>query len=797
MKLIKLCVFTYLLTCFSTFGADFKKSVNPFLDKYCVDCHNAKKTKGKFRIDNLSVDFVNPNAVHKWAEMMERVSSGEMPPEDEKLPSEKEMAEFTQAISNKIKEGESERLAKRDKIAFYKLTREEYSNTIRDLLGVTYNASDPSGLSEDPSYHGFQRIGSVLTLSPSHIEKYYAAAETILDEAFPDKAPQIKKEHFPAHKLRNPNRSLPLTEEQYKRLRVDLWPGTTLSGHPGKGKHFSAKQAGDYTFRFQVSGLTPEGGFAPRLTFYSAALDRMFYAKPILAPEDKPIVLEFTTHLPEGRHNIIVSNEAKGPDILHRAGRSGQEAFYSFKEGRGPFQYKVTDDNFKPLMPMIIVDWLEFEGPILESYPTPAQKQFLPSKGEKDVDIRKYVNAFASKAFRRPAHDYEIDHYSKLVENEMTKGEKVMPALKAAYLAILCSKNFIYIVEGDAQKNEEFVSNWELANRLSYFLWSTMPDQKLEDKALKGELSDPEELRRQIQRMLKHPYAKNFTKDFTSQWLQLNKVGKFPPDKKLYPKYDTFLEESMVNETIEFFSVVLKENLSLKEFLDSDWTMLNARLAKHYDIPVNELNFHKVKLKPEYNRGGLLTQASILSLTSDGTRHRPIHRGVWLLESIFDRPPPPPPANVEPVKTTPTNQAKATLRMKLKAHITDPNCASCHKKIDPLGFAFDNYNAVGRWRTHEVVSDGKGENPMVDASGELSDGRNYKDAHEFKQLLLSDIDSFNRAFVEKLSTFALRRTMTYDDKESLNKIAALSKENGYKLQSIIETLVLSDLFKRR
>ncbi|MCM8527327.1 MAG: DUF1592 domain-containing protein, partial [Lentisphaeraceae bacterium] len=762
-----------------------------------LDCHNAKKKKGKFRVDNLSVDFVNGGAVMKWAEIMERINSGEMPPEDEKQPSEKEMADFTQAVANQIKEGEAERLAKREKVTFHKLTREEYSNTIKDLLGVTYNVTDPGGLSEDPSYHGFQRIGSVLTLSPSHIEKYYAAAEDILDEAMPEKAPEIKKDHFKPQDLRGYHRYLPKDPELLKKMRIDLWPGITLAGHPGAGKVFDIKQSGNYTFRIKASGLKPADGLAPRLTFYAVELDRMLYAKPLLAAEDKPVVIEFTTHLPAGSHTIRVTNESKGPENLHRAGRNGERPFYSLREGREPWQYKLTDEDYKPILPIIIVDWLEFEGPVLPSYPTPAQKEFLPSEGEQNADIRKYVRKFASKSFRRPAHDYEVDHYSKLVESELKKGEKINSALKAAYQAILCSKNFIYIVEGNEKNNEKFLNNWEIANRLSYFLWSTMPDQELENKALNGALQNPDELRHQIQRILKHPYAKNFTRDFPTQWLQLSEVGKFTPDPKLYPDYDSYLEESMVEETLGFFSTVLNENLSLKEFLNSNWTVVNARLATHYDIPVSELNFHKIQLKDEYKRGGLLTQASILSLTSDGTRHRPIHRGAWLLESIFDRPPPPPPANVDPVKTTPTNQPKATLRMKLEAHISDPNCASCHKKIDPLGFAFDNYDAVGRWRTHEVVSDGQGDNPKVDASGQLPDGRKYKNANEFKQLLVDDIDKFNEAFVEKLSTFALRRTMTYDDKDSLARIAAESRKNGYKLQAVIEALVLSDIFKRR
>jgi hypothetical protein len=254
----------------------------------------------------------------------------------------------------------------------------------------------------------------------------------------------------------------------------------------------------------------------------------------------------------------------------------------------------------------------------------------------------------------------------------------------------------------------------------------------------------------------------------------------------------------MIQETTATFREVLWKNLSLREFLDSDWTMLNARLAEHYGIPgVEGDEFRRVALVPESHRGGLLTQASILSLTSDGTRHRPVHRGVWVMESILGRSPLPPPANVPPIEPTPAKSPKATLRMKLDAHKSDPNCAACHRKMDPLGFAFDAYDAIGRWRTVEVVRDGAGDNPKVDPSGELPDGRKFADAAEFKKLLLADLDRFGAAFIEKLATYALRRGMTVDDRPALAELARRSKAAEYRLASIVEALALSDLFQKR
>ena len=257
----------------------------------------------------------------------------------------------------------------------------------------------------------------------------------------------------------------------------------------------------------------------------------------------------------------------------------------------------------------------------------------------------------------------------------------------------------------------------------------------------------------------------------------------------------------MVQESVSYFTEAFAKNLSLREFLASDWTMLNSRLALHYQLPqlppLQASAFQRVTLRPTDHRGGLLTHASVLMLTSDGTRHRPVHRGVWVSEAIFAKTPPPPPPNVEPLEPTPSNQPKATIRQQLEAHSTHANCAACHQRIDPLGFAFDNFDAIGRWRTEEVMKTGQGANPPVNASGKLSDGRTYDGPDTFKQLLVQDLDRFTEAFVEQLATFALRRAMTTDDAAALKAIARASKTDGYRLQPVIERFVLSDLFQKR
>jgi hypothetical protein len=311
-------------------------------------------------------------------------------------------------------------------------------------------------------------------------------------------------------------------------------------------------------------------------------------------------------------------------------------------------------------------------------------------------------------------------------------------------------------------------------------------------------LHERETLHAEVRRMLADPKAAEFASAFPRQWLQLRRVGMFPPDKVLYPDYDEYLEKSMIGETVGFFGDVLKRNASLREFLDSDWTLVNERLAKFYGIEgVQGDGFQRVALKPEDHRGGLLTQAAVLSLTSDGTRHRPVHRGVWVLESIIGKPPPPPPANVPALTTPEANAPKTTVRQKLEAHRADANCNACHRRIDPLGIAFDNYDAIGRWRTVETVTAGTGENPKLDPSGELYDGRTFKDPVGLKKILLDDTDKFAIAFTEKLATYALRRGTTFSDRAELRHVTEQAKANDYKLASLIDSFVTSDIFQKR
>lgn len=766
----------------------FDKAVQPFFQTYCLRCHDAKKQEGKFRLDTLSRDFADQAVAQRWGEVVFRLNSGEMPPKKELQPKPQELGQVVDWLAMRITEGEAARMAKRGPVSHYRLSREEYGHTVYDLLGVYFDVNLPGAFNEDPRWHGFERIGSLLTLSPSHVDRYFRAAETVLARAFPEQPTASQKSRREA----NAGQDKWLQEQGLAGpVRWALWPG--------HGQHLvNASAPGLYRIRIQLSALPSFKGRLPHLALWHHQLKRSVVGLDVNAAEDQPTVIEIETFLPEGNFNVM--NESPGMLADGQTPSVTQFPFVNTKVSRPnrPTAYRLFNDEGQSIFPLLIVDWVESEGPIVLEADQRKREGLVPAKDGDLTEARECLKRFATRAWRHPVTDAELDRYLKIVESELAAGEKFRAAYRAAMVAVLTSKNFYYLEEGSAAERRATVNDWELASRLSYFLWSSLPDEELFGLAQQGTLHRPDVLRSQIARMLADPKISRFTDSFPRQWLQLQRVGAFPPDASLYPDYDKWLEQSLVLETTGYFSEMFSKNLPLREFLVSDWTMLNPRLAMHYGLPRPAASgLQRMTLRAEAHRGGLLTHASILSLTSDGTRHRPVHRGVWVSEAIFGRTPPPPPPNVEPLAPTPSNQPKATIRMQLEAHATHATCASCHQKIDPLGFAFDNFDAIGRWRTNEQVAGGKGDDPAVNASGKLPDGRAYHGADEFKQLLVQDIDRFAEAFVEQLATYSLRRVMTIDDTAQIKNIAQASKRDDYKLRTIIENLVLSDLFQKR
>ncbi|QDV23186.1 DUF1592 domain-containing protein [Aureliella helgolandensis] len=790
-----------------------EEPLEAFLTKHCISCHSAEQETSELRIDRLSRDFRSDLDTHNWAEVIERINSGEMPPEGEPRPTQEEIAAIVTQLDALLKEGRAARMAARPAVAHYRLSRKEYQNTVYDLLGVRYDPAKPGELNEDTLWHGFERIGSELSLSPSHVDRYYSAAETVLARAFPTtatvEARKVRKTAAELYYGGGKRQQEVLDHFGIERsLRKLIFPGTVQGALSGNwlGKT-GPEHSGLYKLRFKASGSRPPGGQSAHLSIGTRTgpetVDGLIEFD-ITAPEDSPQVYEaeLLLEMPATLHFCVVAT-----DLVD--GRSGGAFRNVLGSGRGyifthssetlllnPNAPQMFDDKGNGIFSTVLLDWVEWEGPLLTAAEKSRRNGLVPPDNATPEVVAEHLQRFAERAWRRPVKTEELTDYLESFRVECEAGEKTADAYRLAMLNVLTSRNFIYIVEGEPDVREH-LTDWELASRLSYFLWSSMPDDRLFATAKGGNLNG-EGLEKEVDRMLVDSRINAFIDDFSRQWLQLHRVGMFPPDKKLYPRYDEWLETSMRTEPVEFFREMLVKNLPIDGFLDSDWTIANARLCDFYGLPEPTTGgFQRVSLKPAAHRGGLLTMGAVLGLTSDGTRHRPVHRGVWVSETIFNKTPPAPPANVEPIEPIPPEGDKITIRQRLAAHAQNTSCAACHRNIDPLGFAFEQYNAIGEWRTRERVEGGKGEDPLVDASGVLPAGREFGDVSHFKQLLVKDRDKFSRAFIEHLSTYALRRVLTVDDSDDIQSIFEEAKKNQYGVRDIVRAVALSDLVRKR
>ena len=794
--------------------AGFSYAAEPFegfLQKHCIACHGPKKSKGDLRLDQLSRDFKSGVDGQVWAEVVEKINAGEMPPEDEPQPTADEIGKVIAQLDERIREGRAARMAARPPVAHYRLSRQEYQNTVYDLLGVRYDPAKPGELNADTLWHGYERIGSELSLSPSHVERYYKAAETVLSRAFPEKPVEARKARRTAASLRyggGKTQQVYLDRFGIKRpLRQLIFPGRLQQAFNSNWLGRSGPEhSGLYRARMQVSGIRPLDGQPAHLRIGKRIAEDSnegLIELDILGTEDKPEIVEFEVFLETPTSldfRVVASNSIDRRKGAHyrNALSSANYIFTHSSETTllNPVAPKMFDEEGNGIFSFVLLDWIEWEGPIVSDAERATRQGILPPEDATPAVVAAHLHKFAQRAWRRPVAQDEMQPYLKAYAAERAAGESLRSAYHVALLGVLTSRNFTYLVEGETQPRER-LTDWELAARLSYFLWSSMPDAKLSEAAEGGKLQGAA-LQTQIDRMLSDAKMDRFINDFPRQWLQLHKLGMFPPDQKLYPDYEVWLEASMRGEVVHYFREVFEKNLPINMFLQSNWTMANARLSAFYGLPEpQQTGFQRVTLQPDSNRGGLLTMGAILGLTSDGTRHRPVHRGVWISEAIFGKTPPPPPANVDPIEPNPPDQPKATIRQKLEAHAKNANCAACHRNIDPLGLAFDQFDAIGQWRTHERVEKGTGTNPPVNATGTLPDGRAFRDAAQFKQLLLADRDRFLEAFVEHLCTYGLRRVLTVDDREAVQSIVEEAKKGQYRSKDIVRAVAVSDLFQKR
>ncbi len=667
-----------------------------------------------------------------------------------------------------------------------RLNRVEYQNTVRDLLGVDVDLKDM--LPEDPVAFGFDNVGAALNVSPVQMERYLEAADRALDAVMPAGPKKTVRQRYPFFESIPPYFARVQLRHKQALLMFRI-KESPLQHPPTLLARFQAPTEGVYRFRVSAyAHQSPKpitmgaevGAFGPLGAGGGVTHPAGYYE----VPPGKPTIVE-----------IVERIRVPGDTIK----------FYPVDTAKIAYAERSKS-------PALAIEWVEVEGPLDAEWPPPSHRRLFG-----DLDLTKSTLAgaeqvlrrFLPRAFRRSISDGEAQPYLKLVRTALKEGQPFEQAMRAGLKMAMCSPHFLFLRERPGKLDDS-----ALASRLSYFLWSSMPDEELLQAARRGGLSQPDVLRGQVERMLRSPQAAAFTENFLGQWLNLRQINFTTPDKHLYPEFDELLEWSMVRETHLFFEELLRHDLSVLNLVDSDFTMLNERLARHYGIAgVEGLEFRKAPLRPEHHRGGVLTHGSVLKVSANGTTTSPVLRGVWVLDRILGKPPKPPPANVPAVE--PDIRGAITIREQLARHREIGNCASCHKQIDPPGYALENYDPIGGWReryrtltgksVHEVVGfqDRKpiygerlvySEGSAVDAGDILADGRKFADLAGLKKLLLADPDQITRALTEKLVVYATGHRLEYSDRDAVEKIVARMREQKYGLRALVHAVVQSELF---
>jgi mono/diheme cytochrome c family protein len=823
-------------------AAGYEKTVAPFLAANCNKCHTGARPKGEFRTDpaGLPNDFSDLTARGKWKEVVNVLNAHEMPPKKEKQPAPAEVAAVVDWIVGQTVRAET---AKRDRtVVLRRLNRSEYRNTIRDLVGVDFDP-ETFGFPNDPPAGGFDNNGGALGMSPLQLEMYLNAARTVVDRALVDgdRPAPVKWRFEPkvgdadrVRKRLDPKNN-PIVNGGNNRQEGE-WVVVHRNGwdkHVG-ARDFRVPAPGIYAVRVNAAGRVPtreevvasaerilkkrqddETARNPKGAKWHAEAyerdlahfraDRMYdYGAPraklvvqlgpqprtvaefdVDAAPDKPKVYE---------HRVRFTTESAGVSF---------EYAYGIPSVLENFWLQGSDQFARP---DLMISWFEIEGPLYDAWPPSSHTGILFDSPTRASDERGYVrevlSRFMRRAYRRPVGAEEVDAKLRLYD-AARKEKPLVEAVKMPLMAVLASPHFLFLAEpaGPGDASARALNDHELASRLSYFLWSTMPDEALSKLAEAGKLRDPATLTAQVDRMLADPKADALVKNFAGQWLSLRDVGANPPAPDLYPQYDRHLETSIVGESESFFREVLAGDLDARNFIKSDFVVINERLARFYGIPgVKGDAFRKVPVPAGVRRGGVVTQASVLTITSNGTRTSPVKRGTWVLKNLLGIDPGLPVANAGEIAPKVPGIDKATVRKRLEIHRQLDQCARCHNKIDPLGFALENYNASGEWREQEGFGyKGRIErnDPKIDASSMMPDGTEISGVEGLQKAMLAKEDLFLECLAGKMLTYALGRELGLADQPTVKAAVAEMKRGQYTLRSLIKAVVGSEPFRTK
>ena len=776
------------LSTLSTFAtaveASFTKDVRPLLETYCFTCHNSEKKKADLDLTIYKDDAAASRATKLWRGVIEQVGDHLMPPDTaKKHPSMEEREALVKALKN-LKKYDGP--ADPGRVTIRRLNRTEYDYTIRDLIGIDLRTARSSFPSDDVG-EGFDNIGDVLSLPPLLLEKYLDAATNILDKAI------VAQPLYVSYN----GAQLPAIHEG-KAVPAESGSGSRdFTGHGEAILTVAVPADGKYTLKIRV-GQIPAG---PDPAMLVVKVDNQVVKElKATAKKGNPPSQSVALTLEKGSRRIT----------LHFANPFTEPA--PDKDAKPKPGDKKGDD--KPAVRTLSIASVELTGGPGGGNRTERNKRIFVAEPSADLKPRdaavKIVDNFASLAFRRPATKEQIERLLTIFDRASGQGETFDEAITYTLKAVLVSPAFLYRIEADRKatlpNNAYPLDDYELASRLSYFLWSSMPDDELFALAEKKQLAANLEL--QVRRMLKDPKAKSLVDNFVMQWLQLQRLQTYTPDAKQFPLFTEQVRTAMLIETRMFFEELIREDRPILDIIDGRYTYLNGPLASLYGIkdsvgntwdpkdkrpggkPIPHDKFVRVELPPESIRGGILTHASILTVTSNPTRTSPVKRGKWVLEQILGTPPPPPPPDVPELKDDAKTVATGSLRKRMEEHRKNAACANCHAKMDDMGFAFENFNAIGAFRAKD------GEFP-IEPAGVLPDGKAFKNPNELKVILKEKKELLTRNLAEKLLTYSIGRGLEWYDKRSLDAIVAGTAKGEYRFSALVLEAVRSDPFRMR